>query len=462
MPQTETRQIGSKLELFTDYYLIERLRGTELRLQRPVPVGTALAFDAPWEGRFAACVTVLHDGELYRMYYRGKPDASPDGQNEVTCYAESEDGKTFHKPDLGITAVGGNTIFDTHSGVGHNFSPFIDKNPDCPPEHRFKAMAGMHGTGIFALSSEDGIHWSRFTEGPVVTSEAFAFDSQNVSFWSEAEGCYVFYFRTWKVEQGPWESGYRWVSRSTSPDFVHWSEPVEMETGDAPLEHLYTQQTHPYFRAPHIYIALAARFWPDKRALTPEQAAEIDVHPSYWGDVSDGVLMTSRGGNHYERTFLESFLRPGPEPGNWVSRTNYPGLGVVPTGNGEMSLYAHCHYGQPTCHAARYTLRTDGFVSVNAPYGGGEMLTRPLEFTGECLRINYATSAAGELRVEIQDLAGAPLPGYALEDCSPIFGDEIERVVRWSGGPGVAALQGRPIRLRFVMRDADLYSLRFG
>ncbi len=126
-----------------------------------------------------------------------------------------------------------------------------------------------------------------------------------------------------------------------------------------------------------------------------------------------------------------------------------------------MSLYAHCHYAQPTCHAARYTLRTDGFASVNAPYAGGEMVTRPLEFDGSRLVLNYATSAAGELRVEIQDADGHALPGYGLENCPPIFGDQIERIVAWQQGPDVSALAGKPVRLRFAMRDADLFSLRF-
>ncbi len=461
MPDQAIRDIGSRLEPLVDQYLIAELEGCSHVMHRPHPEGVALAFDAPWEGRFAACITVLHDGDLYRMYYRGKPDASPDGQNEVACYAESSDGRTFHKPDLGLSSAGQNVILDGATGVGHNFAPFIDTNPDCPADQRYKAMAGLHGTGVFAFTSPDGIHWRRLVEEPVITSEAFAFDSQNVSFWSETEGCYLFYFRTWKsVPEAP-GLGYRWVSRSTSPDMLQWSEPVEMDTGDAPLEHLYTQQTHPYFRAPHLYVSLAARFWPGKTALDETTAAAIDVHPSYWHDVSDGVLMTSRGGTHYDRTFLESFIRPGPEAGNWVSRTNYPGLGVVPTGPAEMSVYAHCHYGQPTCHAARYSLRTDGLASVRAPYGGGQMLTHPLRFEGSRLVLNYATSAAGEMRVEIQDAGGNALPGFGLDDCLPIFGDQIERIVAWRSGPDVSALAGRPVRLRSVMRDADLYALRF-
>jgi hypothetical protein len=110
----------------------------------------------------------------------------------------------------------------------------------------------------------------------------------------------------------------------------------------------------------------------------------------------------------------------------------------------------------------RYTLRIDGFVSVNAPLAGGELITKPLKFTGKQLEINYSTSAAGQVRVELQDASGKPIPGYTLEDCKPIYGDHISRVVEWKAGADLDALVGKAVRVRFEMSDADLYSLRFG
>jgi hypothetical protein len=234
-----------------------------------------------------------------------------------------------------------------------------------------------------------------------------------------------------------------------------------MDFGDTPCEHLYTNQTHPYFRAPHIYVAIAARFMPGRRVLTAAQAEALGVERQYSGDCSDAVLMTSRGGNHYDRTFMEGFIRPGVGSSNWSSRTNYPALGVVPTGAHEMSLYVQRGYGQPSHYLQRYKLRLDGFASVNASYAGGELVTRPLVFAGKELVINYSTSAAGSIRVELQDASGNPLPGYSLDDAVEIVGDEIERVVSFKGGPDVGSLAGRPVRLRFVMKDADLFSLRF-
>jgi len=146
---------------------------------------------------------------------------------------------------------------------------------------------------------------------------------------------------------------------------------------------------------------------------------------------------------------------------NWVSRANTAVLPVVPTGPGEMSLYVARHKGQPSHHIERLALRLDGFASVRASYAGGEMLTRPLTFSGRRLVINCSTSAAGSVRVEIQDLAGRAVAGRALAESMPIIGDEIDRAVAWKGGSDLGALSGRPVRLRFVLKDADLYAIQF-
>ena len=117
---------------------------------------------------------------------------------------------------------------------------------------------------------------------------------------------------------------------------------------------------------------------------------------------------------------------------------------------------------QDSWHVERLLLRTDGFASVSAPWAGGEMVTKPITFTGKSLELNCRTGAPGFVRVEIQDAAGTPIPGYTLDDCPEIIGDEIARVVAWKAGPDVSRLAGQPVRLRCVMKDADLYSIRFG
>jgi len=455
--------IGSRRELFVDRHLIERLDGARLELEEPRDEGEVLRFDAPWEGAFSGYATVIRDGETLRLYYRGLPEAGADGSAaESTCYAQSTDGAHWTKPELGLFDYRGsranNIVLAGAAPSSHNFSPFLDARPGVPDDQRFKALGGTSASGLIGWVSADGVGWRRLREEPVFRDQGWVFDSQNVAFWSEHENCYVLYYR-----RSP--NGIRAIARTTSDDFLSWSAPVQMRYSDTgserPSQHLYTSQTHPYFRAPHIYVATAARFLPGRRVLSDEEAAAIGVHPRYFGDTSDSVLLTTRGGDLYDRSFLGALIKPGIGARNWVSRTGYPALGVVASGEHEMSLYANQDYGQPTAHLHRYSLRLDGFASLSAPFEGGELLTRPLRFAGARLTINFATSAAGSIRVEMQDAAGQPLPGYALADSIETIGNEIERAVRWTSGADVAALAGRTVRLRFVMRDAKLFAMRF-
>jgi hypothetical protein len=454
---TPVIDLGIRRELFVDHYLIDKLQGAELRLQTPRDEGNVLPFDKPWEGAFCAYVTILKDGDKFRAYYRGNPAAGADGSaGETTCYAESIDGKTWTKPDLGLHVVGGtkenNVILANAAPFSHNFCPMIDGRGGVPADERYKALAGTSKTGLVAFVSADGVSWRKLREEPVITGGAF--DSQNVPLWSEAEQKYVCYFRVFK-------DGFRRISRTTSSDFLTWSPAEMMEYGDRPIEHLYTNQASPYFRAPHLYVSIAARFMPGRKVLTEEQAQEIGVDPKYFGDCSDGIFMTTRGGNRYERTFMDGFLKPGVGLENWVSRTNYPALNVVPTGPAEISFYANQNYGQPTAHLRRYSLRTDGFVALHAGYDGGEMTSRPLKFSGKELEINFSTSAAGSVKVELQDPAGKPIEGFSLADCQEQIGNEIDRVVSWKKGSDVSALAGKPVRMRLVLKDADVFSFSF-
>ena len=459
-----TIHLGDQRELFIDRRLIDSLSGgAVLQLQRPQPAGAALVFDRPWEGIYCAYATVIQDGEKYRMYYRGNPGEEKDGSAvEVTCYAESGDGIHWTKPDLGLFEVMGtrknNVVLAHDPPFSHNFSPFLDTRPDVPPAERYKAVAGLAPGGLIFYGSADGLRWSKLA-GKSFNETGWVFDSQNVVFWSESEQTYVLYYR--RVV-----NGVRSVARSSSPDLAQWSPPVLMQAAaDPPVAHeqLYTNQTHPYFRAPQISVALAARFMEGRATLSEQQQAELGLAEASWLtlDCSDAVLLTTRGGNRYDRTFPEAFIRPGLDPRNWVSRANYPALGVVPTGAGEMSIYVQRHYGQPTHFLERLTLRTDGFASIAASAAGGELHTRVLTFHGRALQINYATSAAGSVRIELQDATGRPIPGFTADDALPVTGDAIDQVVSWKAGGSLEALAGKPVRLRVLLVDANLYAIRF-
>jgi len=464
-----------------DGYLIETLTHTDLKLAEPRPTGAAIKYDNPWDAVPTGAATILEDNGLYRLYYVGMPsDYKSEADESNVCYAESKDGITWVKPELGLVEFRGskkNNILllgDVEDRFTGNFSPFIDNRPGVPANERYKAVGGVWPKGIFVLTSSDGIRWRKFHDTAVFTRGAF--DSQNVAFWSDLEKCYVLYFRVftgsdhstlkkWKAD------GYRTISRTTSQDLINWSEPYRMSFGPTPIEHLYENRTHPYKRAPHIYLSYPMRFVPGRRFLSDERLAELKVLPSYLAisgdthnipnEVSDTVLMTSRGGTRYDRTFMEAFIRPGSDEANWVSRNGIAAIGTLQTGPTEMSIFVGQHYVQPTAYLGRFTLRLDGFASVNAPYAGGEMLTKPILVTGKELIMNCSTSAPGSIRVEIQTPEGDPVPGFTLLESEEMVGDSIEYVVKWKLGADLSRLARKVVRFRFVMKDADLYALRF-
>lgn len=459
--------VGSRLQLFVDHHLIDRTDGVRLKLHEPQAAGTAIVFDRPWEGVVSAYATVLKDGDRYRMYYRGasdpeytiaarlRPGEVPVPKHDaVTCLAESQDGKTWTRPNLGLyefQASRNNNIVWTGEAAG-NFSPFLDANPAAGASERYKAVASEKHDGhpmLFGFVSADGIRWRRL-EQPLITDGRF--DSLNVVFWDPARSQYAAIYRDFRF-------GVRSIKYANSKDFLTWSAGQWADFGGAPQEHLYTNATVPYFRAPDLYIAMPRRFLP-LRTYFPEMAET--QRPG----VSDAVFMSSRDCIHWNR-FEEAFIRPGLEERNWSHRANTPVHGILPTGPDEISIYVEREYTFPSNRIERMTLRTDGFVSVNAGYPGGELVTRPFTFTGAKLVLNYSTAANGVIRIEIQDENGNPIPGFLLEESPLIFGDKIGETVVWNHSKSgtdrspLARLAGEAIRLRFVMRDADLYSFRF-
>lgn len=483
--------LGADRELFVDHYLIDQLKGVRLKLHHPRPAEVVIKADRSWEGELGFGQTViLHDG-IYRMYYQAS--------NKV-CYAESTDGISWTKPELGIISVDGsraNNLVGTSGGEylhDNETEPagriFLDGRPGVQPTKRFKAITLNEGkradpseeelTSKFSLDqrglwlgsptdvipwvSADGKTWKKLGDKPMFRNSLYGtLDGDFSLFWSETEGQYVMYTRYFTSPNR--SVGRRSLARLTAPDLFHWSEFQPISFGDdgiIPENHLYINLTLPYFRAPQIYLAFPARLMVGRQALTEQQAREAGIPEGAETDCSETVLMTTRGNDtRYDITFREGFIRPGLGERHWKTRTTYALRGVVPTGKDQISMYVTRAAGTDSWHIRRYTLRVDGFASVNAPYDGGEMVTRLLTFSGRELLLNYSASAAGNVRVEIQGPLGDAIPGYSLEDAQEIVGDEIERLVAWKAGSDVSALAGKPVRLRFVMKDADLYSLRF-
>ena len=138
--------IGSRRELMVDDHLIDSMTDrAELRLHHPIEQNTTFTCDQPWEGNWSGSPTLFQDGDLYRMYYRGStwPGVRKPYQF-YQCYAESDDGIHWTRPELGLVEFDGsskNNIILRKNGA---FEPFKDSNPDCPPAQRYIFSMAIH------------------------------------------------------------------------------------------------------------------------------------------------------------------------------------------------------------------------------------------------------------------------------------------------------------------------------
>ena len=317
MTADSVRHIGTDRQLFVDAFWISVANGVSRKLHAPRKRETVLERDKPWEHDHVSYMGTMKDGDTLRAYYRCGRFASTEKDPEITAYQESVDGIHWQKPNLSILEYEGskdNNI--VWLGPGANMAPFRDDNPDVPADERYKAV--VRTRDLWALASADGLHWRLLQKDPISTDGPF--DSFNVSFWDPWREEYVAYTRGKAGTEGSFigpnggKGGVRWIRRTTSKDFRNWSPPEDIDAGDTPFEHLYTNSCVAYERAPGTYLMFPSRFVPERKPK-----------PDWPGGsgVSDIVFMSSRDGIHFDRSFMEAFIRPGPDQDNWHERGLY-------------------------------------------------------------------------------------------------------------------------------------------
>lgn len=467
---TTPLNIGSRRELFADDFLIESLRDARLQLNRPEPGDIVFTADAPWEDWTFGAQSVVQEGNRIRLYARSAIPNLKRSDTALMSLLESTDGgRSFQRPELGLVEFNGSK---KNNLIAQGKSPimpaaFIDECPACAPDARYKGFCDGWQK-LHAMASADGVYWRVLEPNPVAMKGMF--DTVNTCFWDTQIGRYRAYTRNfiadptvgpdsagYKTQHRPESSqfGFRSIQVSTSEDFVNWADPLPLQYADGEDVHqMYTNAVVPCPGAEHLYVGFPNR-------LVEGRTIRAGVeYPS----VNDALFMSSRDGVHWNR-WREAWVRPGRDPRNWTHRNHYPVWHIIRTSAEEWSILISEHYMQSDkapCRLRRMSIRPWGFVSVQAGYRPGEILTRPFLFAGRQLHLNYATSAAGCVRVEIQDAEGKPIPGFALDDMPFVFGDELDAAVAWKGGGDIGRLAGTPVRLRIQLRDADLFSLRFG
>lgn len=472
-------------EVFWDMLLSEECDGVSIRNHTPVRKNIVMTLDEPWEGEHGGYLSLIKVGDTFRIYYRGagsntKPLDYSDGAHSLFCVAESTDGKTFTKPNVGIYEYKGtkdnNIVFMLEKNID-NFSVYYDENPSCPEDERFKALSStVIGGETFGnlgyYKSADGY---RFEFARVLPIEG-AFDSLNLTLWDKDTGKYRIYFRNFHTPDGEDipvgkhdDTSIRDIRYVESEDFVSWSEPKRiMYTDGRENIQYYTSGITKYYRA-NIYFGMPNRYR-DRVGDTvnfkylPNGGGFRDILIEREGRggtaITDCTTIFSRDGYTFERSG-EAFCTSGIENNeNWVygdcdfSRGLFETESDFPFEPCEMSFYNIYGYRCRPVDVVRFTLRLDGFRSWHAGSNGGYVLTKPVVLSGSSMSVNFATSALGSLRIIICDTDGNPIDGY---DSTRLFGNSVDRPVDFE--KPLSELCGKEVQIRFEMDECDLYSI---
>ena len=437
-------------QLLVDDFLIEQttLKRTfhqaEYYTQNPV-----LIPDKPWEQKRSPTAMVFSDGvwydpgdRLFKMWYMGGYCAS-------TCYATSKDGIHWEKPNLDVRP--GSNIVDP--APRDSTTVWLDL-PEKAPARRYK-LARSYKDGKWTLSlhfSPDGIHWSQ------AVSRRQTRGDRNTLFYNPFRKVWVFSIREAAAFGGV---------TSQMRCRRYWEDPDVIKGADWP--------------------AGAPPLWIGADRLDPRRP-ELDVQPQLYNldcvayeslilglfDIWPGqptnrpkpnylALGFSRDGFHWDRPTHQPFIPESERQGDWNwGNVQSAGGGCLVVGD-QLFFYVSGRAGtngsseSGVSSTGLATLRRDGFVSLEAGDTEGTLTTRPVTFRGKFLFVNV-DARAGELRAEVLDKAGRAIAPFTRSKCTPVHMDKTLQALTWGTKRDLSALAGKPIRFRFYLKNARLYS----
>jgi len=269
-------------------------------------------------------------------------------------------------------------------------------------------------------------------------------------------GSYVGYFRCWiESETGVFEekqfSGRRAIARAVTKDFKKWPIPkttLSLGIDYHPSHDLYTNAHVLYPARDDLHLMFPAQYDREKDSL-------------------EVYLATSRDGKRWEY-FGRNPVVPLRGRGSGQEGRIYAGCGLVPLNKKSLALpccgFSSTHnydYISVKDYEGGYfwaTWKKDRLVAIEASEEGFFSLPVSLHEINK-LYLNFATKPVGNIRVQISEEKGKPIPGYTFSDCSLIRGDELRHCVTWGEKEEISVSKGAHLVVQFKMNQAKLFAL---
>ena len=474
--------IGSRKQLLVDDDLIEELAHARRVLQpafKP-PDNPVLRAQRPWEGNSLYIKHLFFDEEegLFKAWYNAS-HATAGKKNPLAghvCYATSEDGIEWTRPDLGLYELEGSTknnIAPEEGVDGSIKAMFLD-----PTEHdhdkRYKGIVQNGSTDVPGQMrvdlyySPDGLRWTPYEDNPVIDrrTEKGRWGPTRLMGWDPVREVYAVHNENCAHQRCP--LGKRVIGRAESPDMIHWSDSetiIVPDELDDPDTEFYAMPAIVY---EGLYVGMLWIFHTNDTTHYPE-------------------AVFSRDGIRYRRDYRQPFIRRG-DGYSFDSACVYGWFPVV-AGDRILTHYSGNNYRGPQRLVDRGDEAVsaigvgisplDGFVALEGVKGPREgwghrdavpfstATTRAFSFGGSQLHLNHAAVLQGggaepcETRVELLNPNHHVIDGFSVDDADPIDLTGTDVTVSWNGKSNLSALRGCAVKLRFYLRNAKLYSFQF-
>lgn len=471
-------QANSDTQLFIDDFLIETMSGLRRQLhpfrkhQRNPIFQAQVPWEEGWADPFMSTVVYDRSERCFKMWYRCGP------RHSLKAFAVSEDGVHWQRPDIAASTW---NEFDHHNLLGFDGQIAIWKkpgnnvqfNPNAErPQDRYQSLFYQHGKTYGVSRSRDGITWSQpETVRPAYGDVVSLIDDPSQDnylffpkYMREHDGFVRRSFAATTLNQldDPFTAAFPFLAGHREDGLV--GEAACRAFGSLLPDVTQLSQFHSEIYSvtaiPYEGIIVALYdLWPviGNREGPLDMPMKVSRDMQTWTDVD----------------FPRRALSIG-RFGEWDSGMVY-GANTMLVVDDEIRLYylganmGHCTNVLPMTRpyhslgVGLATLRLDGFASLR-PFENqtGTVTTRPMVLQGQQLFLNADCRTGGWIKVELLDADDRPLPGFTMAECEPVQGDSLHHCVRWKNNRPLSAATPSPIRIRFTVRNADLYSFRAG